>query len=91
MWKCASRMRSLCTGGAWLVLFSPRLFPLVPGLLNLTFIFPHPKSTSTATEYDSGSVITIVDTKEARKLSYCSHLGAFSHDVTSGGHVAVTN
>lgn len=68
MWKCASRMRSLCTGGAWLVLFSPRLFPLVPGLLNLTFIFPHPKSTSTATEYDSGSVITILDTKEARSF-----------------------
>ena len=61
-------MRSLCTGGAWLVLFSPRLFPLVPALINLTFIFPHPKSISIATEYDCGSVITILDTKEARKL-----------------------
>ena len=65
-------MRSLYTKGAWLVLFSPRLFPLVHALLNLIFTFPHPKSTSTATEYDSGSVITILDTKEARKLSYCS-------------------
>ena len=35
---------------------------------------PSPKEqiSLTSTEYDSGSVITILDTKEARLLSYCS-------------------